>query len=135
MDPTSNELINAAVVPSSVTAVTPTVITNAQVKDVLLGYLAQKDYTLPKHFEQGYAMASPVRSFEETITGLQVGLRRHLINQAIKNEETYHHQAQIINKVFENIQNLMELLTIHGVKCESTELAVSLIGNLLKSLA
>lgn len=134
MELTSNELLNATTVPSSITAVTPITITNNQVKDVLLGYLAQKDYTLPKHFEQGYAMASSVKSFEEAITSFQSNLRKHLINQSIKNEHTYHH-AQIINKIFENIQNLMELMIVNGIKYESPELIVSLIGNLLKSLA
>ena len=134
MDLTSNEIVNASVVPSSITASETSSITNTQVREVILGYLAQRDYTLPKHFEQGYSMASPVKSFEEAITSLQFNLRKHLLNRASKDESTYHHQALIINKVFENISNLMEVLMLNGVKYECNELIVSLIGNLLKSL-
>ena len=134
MDLTSNELINASIVQSSITVPETSSITNVQVREFILSYLAQRDYTLPKHFEQGYSMASPVKSFEEAITSLQFNLRKHLLNRAAKDEATYHQQALIINKVFENINNLMELLMLNGVKYECNELVVSLIGNLLKSL-
>lgn len=134
MELTSNELLNAAVVPSSTTAVAPNIITNAQVKDTILAYLAQRDYTLPKYFEQGYANASPAASFEEAMRALQSNLRKHLINRAAKDEHTYHQHAQIINHIFDNIQNLMDLLMLSGVKYECNALIVSLIGNMLKSL-
>lgn len=135
MQLTSNELQNATPVASSFTETTPLTITNDQVKNMLLGYLAQKSYNLPKHFEQGYAMAIPLKNTEDVLTEMQSNLRKHLINRASKNEETYHQQALIINKIFENIENLLSLLTASGVRCDSTELVVSLLGNLLKTIA
>jgi len=101
---------------------------------LILSYLAQKDYTLPKYFERGYALSAPTRSFEETITTIQSNIRSHLIDKAAKNEQTYAQQALIIDKIFANVQNLMELLVSNGVIFERNELVVSLIGNLLKSL-
>jgi hypothetical protein len=135
MELTSSQLINAASVASSCTAVEPTNISSDQVKDMLLGYIAQKSYMLPKHFEQGYATASPLRSTEEVIMSVQSNLRKHLINRASKDENSYHQQALLINKIFENIENLMQLMIANGVTCESNELVVFLIGNLLKSIA
>lgn len=135
MEITSKELANATLVPSSFTEPAPVTITADQVKDILIGFLAQKSYYLPKHLEQGFAMATPLNTTEDVLTCLQSNIRKHLVNRATKNEETYHQQALIINKIFENIDNLMSLLVTSGVKCESNELVASLIGNLLKSIA
>lgn len=134
METLAKHLATAATVPSSPTAVGQTTTSNQQVRDLILSYLAQKDYTLPKYFERGYALSAPTKSFEETIQAIQSNIRSHLIDRAAKNEETYAHQALIINKVFANVQNLMELLISNGVIFEKNELVVSLIGNLLKSL-
>lgn len=132
--PTSNEIINAASVPSSITAVEHTSITNQQVRDIILGFLAQKDYTLPKHFERGYALAAPVTSFEEAIKSIQSSIRAHLIDRASKNEASYAQQVVVINKIFSNIENLMDLLVVNGVTTERNEMLVFILGNMLKCI-
>lgn len=134
MEITSNELINAVNVPSSITAADTRTITEQQIKDMLLSYLAQKDYTLPKFFERSHAMTSPAASFGDVVTSLHTSLRGYLMDVAVKNSDTYTNHALIINKIFENIKNLVEILAVNKITYDRNELVVTLLGNLLKSL-
>lgn len=109
-------------------------ITHDQLKSSIEEYFVCKDYSLLKHFTQGHALGVPAATSEDVMISMIKCVRAHFANQIRSDEANYHERLIIIDKIFDSIKNLIDVIAIHNIKVNKTELLATMIGNMLKSL-
>ena len=130
----SEQLINAsAVPPDSITAESPAV-TEQHIKEQIVEFFGRKNFTLIKSFEHELALASTAINTTELLCSVLKCMRNHFISLYSSEETNYTQHVAIINKIFDSITNLVELINTSNIKSDKNKLAASLLGNIIKHI-
>ena len=134
MDLKSNELINAA--ETSADSLTPerAVVTLEQLRSTIAAYLGQKDYSLLKNFDQSIVMSIASVSSEELLQGMVSCIRTYMLTQIRSKETNYTDRVIIVDKIFDALKSLIDVISTHNIKTNKHELAATLLGNILKQI-
>lgn len=130
----SEELINASMVPpNSITTQTP-VVTEQHIMQQIVEFFGRKNFTLIKSFEHEMSMTNAALNTNELLCSVLKCMRNHFISLYDSSETTYTQHVAIINKVFDNIISLVELINTINIKSDKNKLAASLLGNIIKHI-
>ena len=130
----SEQLINAsAVPPDSITAESPAV-TEQHIKEQIVEFFGRKNFTLIKSFEQELALTGAAINTTELMSSVLKCMRNHFISLYSSEETNYTLHVAIINKIFDSITNLVELINTSNIKSDKNKLAASLLGNIIKHI-
>jgi hypothetical protein len=128
----SEELINASMVPpDSITTQSP-VVTEQHIMQQIVEFFGRKNFTLIKSFEHEMLMTSAAHNTNELLCSVLKCARNHFISLYDSSETTYTQHVAVINKVFDNIISLVELINTINIKSDKNKLAASLLGNIIK---
>ena len=127
----SKELNNAAIVKSSITAVDSDAATLNELKDRVKQLLAKKNYKLIDAFDHSTLSISPCLNEKQIFKALFESLRNQLTRSI---DTTNTEQLLIINKVFESILNLLDILAIQKISLDKDVVISSFLGILVKNL-
>lgn len=130
----SDQLINAnAVPPDSITAESAT-ITEQHIKEQIVEFFGRKNFTLIKSFEHELALTSTAINTTELMNSVLKCARNHFISLCTAEEPNYTQHVAIINKIFDSLSNLVELINTSNIKSDKNKLAASLLGNIIKHI-
>ena len=105
-----------------------------QIEHDLLSFLAQKDHTLLKHFNEGKTHARISISADELMSSIMDEFRRHIFKRCADNDTTCNFNAPLVNKIFDIIKMNLEVLRALNIPYKRNELVASIQGNLLKHI-
>lgn len=130
----SQELQNAEVKPADNIHTSAVQMTVEQVRQAVERYLISKDYNLVKHFNQSLAMPAAAITSEDVIYNIIRSIRSQYTSQVRADDVNFHERLIMIDKIFDAIKGLVDILAIHNIKVSRNEIVASMIGNMLKSL-
>jgi hypothetical protein len=127
----SPELKNATIVKSSITA--PDIDDNTidTIKDNIKQLLAKKNYKLINAFDHSSMSLSPCLDEKQLFKTLFESLRNQLVRST---DEKNAEKLLLINKVFESILSLLDILASQKVSLDRDVVLASFLGILIKSL-
>ena len=134
MDLKSEELINASPVPSSSIVAEPPVVTEQHIKEQIVEFFGRKNFQLIKSFEHEMSMTSAAVSTNELMTSMLKCMRAHFLSLYSAEETNYNQYVATINKIFDTMTNLVELISTSNIKSDKNKLAASLLGNIIKHI-
>lgn len=130
----SEELINASMVPpNSITTKTP-VVTEQHIMQQIVDYFGRKNFTLIKSFEHELLMTNAAINTHDLLCSMLRCARNHFISLYDSSETNYTQHVAIINKVFDGIINLVELINTTNIKSDKNKLAAAMLGNIIKHI-
>ena len=130
----SEELINASMVPpNAITTQTP-VVTEQHIMQQIVEFFGRKNFTLIKSFEHEMLMTNAALNTNELLCSVLKCMRNHFISLYDSTETTYTQHVAVINKVFDNIISLVELINTINIKSDKNKLAAALLGNIIKHI-
>ena len=130
----SEELINASMVPPNATTTQTPVVTEQHIMQQIVEFFGRKNFTLIKSFEHEMSMTNAALNTNELLCSVLKCMRNHFISLYDSSETTYTQHVAIINKVFDNIISLVELINTINIKSDKNKLAASLLGNIIKHI-
>lgn len=130
----SEELINASMVPPDTITADAPVVTEQHIKQQIVEFFGRKNFTLIKSFEHEMSMTNAALNTNELLCSVLKCTRNHFISLYDSTETTYTQHVSIINKVFDNIISLVELINTINIKSDKNKLAASLLGNIIKHI-
>jgi hypothetical protein len=134
MDLKSKELINANPVPSSTIAVESPVVTEQHIREHIVEYFGRKNFMLIKSFEHEMSMTSMAINTNDLLCSVLKCARNHFISLYSAEETNYNQHVATINKIFDTMINLVELINTSNIKSDKNKLAASLLGNIIKHI-
>jgi hypothetical protein len=134
MELKSEELINANTVPSSSIVSEQAVVTEQHIKDQLIEFFGRKNFVLIKSFEHEMSMTSTAINTAELLSSVLKCMRTHFLSLHINEETNYNQHVSTINKIFDVIVDLVELLNVSNIKSDKNKLAAALLGNIIKHI-
>jgi hypothetical protein len=134
MDLKSEELINANAVPSSSIVAETTIVTDEHIKEQIVEFFGRKNFTLIKLFEHEMSMTSAAVSTTELLCSVLKCMRTHFLSLYSNEETNYTQHVATINKIFDTMVNLVELISTSNIKSDKSKLAASLLGNIIKHI-
>ena len=134
MELKSEELINANAVPSSSIVSELAVVTEQHIKDQLIEFFGRKNFVLIKSFEHEMSMTSTAINTTELLSSVLKCMRTHFLSLYTNEETNYNQHVSTINKIFDVMVDLVELLNVSNVKSDKSKLAASLLGNIIKHI-
>ena len=130
----SEQLINASLVPAdSITTESPAV-TEQHIKEQIVEFFGRRNFTLIKSFEHELSMTNTAINTTELMSSVLKCARNHFISLYSSEETNYTQHVAIINKIFDSIINLVELINTNNIKSDKSKLAASLLGNIIKHI-
>ena len=126
--------MNASPVPAdSITTESPAV-TEQHIKEQIVEFFGRRNFTLIKSFEHELSMTSTAINTTELMGSVLKCARNHFISLYSSEETNYTQHVAIINKIFDSIINLVELINTSNIKSDKNKLAASLLGNIIKHI-
>jgi hypothetical protein len=130
----SEQLLNAsAVSPDSITAESSTV-TEQHIKEQIVEFFGRKNFTLIKSFEHEMSMTNTAINTTELLCSVLKCIRVHFLSLHSNEETSYYQHVAVINKIFDTMINLVELINTSNIKSDKNKLAASLLGNIIKHI-
>jgi acetolactate synthase small subunit len=130
----SEELINASMVPPDTITADAPAVTEQHIKQQIVDFFGRKNFTLIKSFEHEMLLTNSALNTNELLCSVLKCMRNHFISLYDSTETTYTQHVAIINKVFDNIISLVELINTINIKSDKNKLAASLLGNIIKHI-
>lgn len=127
----SIELKNATEVKSSITALDPNSLSASELKDHIKQLLARKNYKLINAFDHSILSISPCTNEQQLFKALFEVLRSQLTRNT---DQSNTDQLLIINKTFESILGMIDILSIQKVNLDKDIIIASFLGILIKNL-
>jgi hypothetical protein len=134
MDLKSEELINASTVPPDSIAVESPAVTEQHIKEQIVQFFGRKNFTLIKSFEHEMSMTNTAINTTELLCSVLKCMRAHFLSLHSNEETNYYQHVAIINKIFDTMINLVELINSSNIKSDKNKLAASLLGNIIKHI-
>lgn len=135
MEIKSNEILNASVRSADPLTQIHQALSVADIKKYVETYVGQKDLSLIKHFDHSFSITTSSATPEELINNILKCIRMHYIMQIRATDVNSHERIIILDKVFDSIKTMFEILSVHEIKVSKNDLLAALIGNMLKSLS
>lgn len=135
MELQSKELKEAIEVPPSlIFSRTKEVLEIEDLYSHLTNYISQIDYKLLPLFTNGKALSMPARNSKEVVESIIKAIRSYCIESLSKKLPDYNTQLVALNNTFEAVEKVIKLVTLSEERNSRNELAVHLLGNLLKQI-
>lgn len=135
MELQSKELKEAVEVPSSIiSSKTKEVLGVEDLYNHLTNYIVQIDYKLLPILTRGKALSMPARNSKEIVESLIKSIRSYCIESLSQKSPDYNTQIINLNNTFEAVEKVIKLVTLSEERSSRNELAVQLLGNLLKQI-
>jgi hypothetical protein len=134
MDLKSEELINASQVLASSIDTEQPVVTEQHIRQHIVEYFGRKNFMLIKSFEHELSMTGAAVNTTELLSSVLKCARNHFISLYSAEETNYTQHVATINKIFDTMINLVELINTSNIKSDKNKLAASLLGNIIKHI-
>lgn len=105
-----------------------------QIEHLILSFLAQRDHTLLKHFNEGKTHTRTSISADELMSSIVDEFRRHTFKRCADSGASCNFNASLVNKIFDIIKMNLEVLRALNIPYKKNDLAASIQGNLLKHI-
>lgn len=127
----SQEMQNAENIRASLTSSSPKIYTVHELRDIITGILANKNYKLINTFEYGTLNIAPCTDEKQLFKMLFDSIKNH-ISANIESKDI--DKLLITNKIFESITNLLDILAVQKITLTKDVIVAALLGILIKNL-